>query len=499
MNPVLIVFKNMKLRLLSTVLTIASVALAAALVISVQTLERETERNYTQTSVGYDLILAAPGSRMQTTLNTMYHLETSTGVISNDIYKAALRDGRIAAAYPIFVGDNYRGVRIVGTSAAFIGESEPRVGQQFKFAEGRNFETPFEAVIGSAAASRLGIGIGHRFHMTHGVSELDDADAEPHVHDEYELVITGILAPSRTAHDNVIFTSTYSTYAVHYHDHDHDHDDHDHEHDHDHHVHDDDHGHDHNSGHSHSHDSDHDHGDNDHDDHAHSHDHGNDHDHDAGHGKAEKWPLPLSEYEERVRNLDAVLLKFNNQAAAIQLAGMLNLPTPENPLMLRNLQRDPFFPHKDDLMAVIPAEQIQQLMSILGNAEQVLRYIGWLVFIVALFGILASIYNTMEERRRDIAIMRSLGASRGTILRLILMEATFITLIGCVIGLGLAILTVGAVSPFIAETAGIVVSAYAIEAPQFVTLAVFTAMGAAAGMIPALKAYRTDVVSNLAP
>ncbi len=462
MNPISIVFKNMKLRLLSTVLTIGSVALAAALVVSVQTLERETERNYTQTSVGYDLILAAPGSRMQTTLNTIYHLETSTGVISNDVYKAALRDGRIEAAYPFFVGDNYRGVRIIGTSAGFIDNSEPRAGQRFEMAEGRTFNAPFEAVMGSAAAQRLGVGIGHRFHMTHGVSEVSGEDVEPHVHDDYELVITGILSPSRTAHDNVIFTSTYSTYAVHYHDHDHE----------------DEHGHD--NGHEHDH-----------------HDHDRD-EHDASHSD-ERWPHSLAEYEERVEKLDAVLLKFNNQAAAIQLAGMLNLPTPENPLLLRNLQRDPFFPYKDELMAVIPAEQIQQLMSIIGNAEQVLRYIGWIVFLVALFGILAAIYNTMEERRRDIAIMRSLGASRSTILRLILLEAAFITLIGCLIGLILAMATVAVVSPYIAETAGIVVSPYAIESGQFVTLGTFVVLGIAAGIIPALKAYRTDVVSNLAP
>jgi len=483
MNPVLIVFKNMKLRLLSTLLTVASVALAAALVIAVQTLERETEQNYTQTSVGYDLILAAPGSRMQTTLNTMYHLETSTGVIPNAVYLAALNDQRIERAFPFFVGDNYRGVRVIGTSAAFIGESEPRVGQRFEMAEGRNFEAPFEAVIGSRAAERLGISVGHRFAMTHGVAEIDNEDVEPHVHDEYELEVVGILSPSRTAHDNVIFTSTYSTYAVHYHDPLHE-EEHSHEEDHSHGD-----GHDHeNHSHSHNHnDDEHEHGDNHgHDDHEHEH-------------ISSQYTLSLAEYEERVEKLDAVLIKFNNQAAAIQLAGMLNMPTPANPLLARNMMRDPFFVYKDELMAVIPAVQIQELMSIVGNAEQVLRAIGWLVFIVALFGVLAAIYNTMEDRRRHIAIMRSLGARRSTILSLILMEAGFITTLGCLIGLLLGMGIVGSVAPYLADSAGIIISAYAIEAQQFVTLAIFVFLGIVAGIIPAVKAYRTDVVTNLAP
>lgn len=465
MNPVIIVFKNMKQRLLSTLLTIASVALAAALVVSVQTLERETEQNYTQTSVGYDLILAATGSRMQATLNSIYHLETSTGVIPYAVHEAAVRDGRITESYPFFVGDNYRGVRIVGTSPAFIQESQPRAGQRFDIAEGRIFEKPFEAVIGHAAATRLGIGLGHRFSATHGIAEPADAQAEAHVHDDYEFEIVGVLGQSRTAHDNVIFTSTYSTYLTHYDD----------EQLHNEHAH--------------------------HDDHDHGHEHDHEHEHDAEDGmhSDEAWPLALSEYEERVERIDAVMLKFENQAAAVQLAGMLNMPTPENPLLRRNMMRDPFFAYKDELMGVVPALQIQELMSIVGNAEQVLRAIGWLVFAVALFGVLVAIYNTMEERRRDIAIMRSLGARRGTIVSLVLMEAGTVTLLGCLIGLGLSVISVAALAPYIAETAGIFVSAYAIEASQLLTLAVFVALGVLAGILPAIKAYNTDVVSSLTP
>ena len=212
-----------------------------------------------------------------------------------------------------------------------------------------------------------------------------------------------------------------------------------------------------------------------------------------------QFPLPLEEYESRVTRIDAVLLRFVNQAAALQLTGMINMPTPENPLLTRNMMRDPFFVHKDELMAVVPAMQIRELMSIIGNAEMVLRYVGWLVFIVALFGVLVAIYNTMEERRRDIAIMRSLGARRGTVLGLILLEAGFIVALGCLIGLAGGIGIVAAVAPFIAETAGIIVSAYAIHSAHLVTLLSFLLLGILAGIIPALKAYRTDVVRNLAP
>ncbi|MCH8567528.1 MAG: ABC transporter permease [Balneolales bacterium] len=486
----------MKLRLLSTVLTIGSVALAASLVIAVQILERETERNYTQTSVGYDLILAAPGSRMQTTLNTIYHLETSTGVIPYGVFEAASRDPRIAKAFPFFVGDNYRGVRIIGTNQQFIDSAEPRAGVQFELAEGRNFSAPFEAVIGSAAARRLGIEVGHKFYMTHGVSETGGG-AEAHIHDEHELVIVGILEQSRTANDNVIFTSVYSTYVVHYHDHDHDHDHNHDDHDHNGHSHGNNavHEHEHEHEHEHGHNHDHDHnGSHSHDDHHHSeHDDDDEHHHHGSHS------VTLSELESRVTAIDAVLLRFNNQAAAIQLAGLINFPVPDNPLFRQNAMRDPFFQYKDDLMAVIPATQIQELMGIVGNAEQVLRAIGWLVFIVALLGVLVALYNTMEERRRDIAIMRSLGASRSNILTYILLESALITGIGCIIGLLLGLGIVGFSAPQIAELAGIVIDSYQIEATQITTIAIFTGLGILSGIIPALKAYNTDVATNLAP
>ncbi len=457
MNLFKIVQKNLAKRLLSTTLTVVSVALAVSLVIAVQVAEKETERSFNQTSIGFDLILASPGSRMQATLNTIYHLETSTGIIPASIYQTLLNDPRVDKVFPFYVGDSYRGRRVIGTSAHFLKEAEPRAGERFNVREGRIFEAPFEVVLGHETAERLNLSIGDSIVFTHGVAELGPG-AEPHVHDDAPSVVVGILNPTATAHDRVLFTSIYSTHAVH------------------------DHQHEHGNGHHHDHDG---------DDHNHHHGHSHSHEHN-GHQP------PLEELEKRVTELDAVLVKFNNQALALQVAGMLNFPVPENPLLLRNLQRDPLFQYKDDLMGVIPAVQIQELMSIVGNAEQVLRIIAILVFIVALTGILVSIYNTMEERRRDIAIMRSLGAKRFTILNLILLEAAFITLLGCLIGLLGGHIIVSLASTHIAQTAGIVIQAFNVDVTQLLSIGLFVLLGILAGLIPALKAYNTDVVTNLA-
>jgi putative ABC transport system permease protein len=150
-------------------------------------------------------------------------------------------------------------------------------------------------------------------------------------------------------------------------------------------------------------------------------------------------------------------------------------------------------------MAVSPAVQINALMSIIGNVDWVLRAIAVLVVIVALFGILVAIYNTMEERKRDIAIMRSLGASRGTILRIILFEAAFICFMGSLIGLILGWSASAAVAPYLIQSAGIFIDPFTFSLNHAIVLMILVGLGIIAGTIPALKAYRTDVASHLTP
>jgi putative ABC transport system permease protein len=219
------------------------------------------------------------------------------------------------------------------------------------------------------------------------------------------------------------------------------------------------------------------------DDHDHTHD--EDHDHSLD--------------EVVVKNLDAVLVKFKSPASALQVAGMINYPVPANPVIANNLRRDPLFAYREGVMAVSPAVQIAQLMSIVGNIDWVLRVIAILVVIVALFGILVAIYNTMEERKRDIAIMRSLGASRGRILRIIILEAAIICFQGSLFGLMLGWSATAAVAPYLISTAGIFIEPFTFSLNHALVLLILVALGIIAGTIPALKAYRTDVAAHLSP
>ncbi len=131
--------------------------------------------------------------------------------------------------------------------------------------------------------------------------------------------------------------------------------------------------------------------------------------------------------------------------------------------------------------------------------DRVLAFVAALVALVAAGSVLASIYNSMNERRRQIAILRALGARRFTIAGTVVLEAMAISVLGVVIGFGFyfAIMT-GAASVIRAET-GMVLEPLAWH-PVFVWAPLgLIALGAAAGWAPAWKAYRTDVAENLAP
>lgn len=441
MTTLSIVTKNLRKRLLATVLTTLSIALGAGLILSILTIQSETEKSFNQTSVGYDLILAAKGSQLQSTLNTLYHVETSTGIVPYALYEATIRDPRVEYAFPFYVGDSYRQYRVVGTSTDYLEKAAPRRGMSYTFRDGRNFEAVHEAVLGGLVADQTGMNVGDTFYFTHGVT-MADGGAEEYVHEDHPVTIVGILDYTGTANDRVIFSAVQTTHSVHapfqgtp--------DDHDHEHDH---AHDDD--------------------------------------------------LDVAAKPE---NLDAVLVKFKSPASALQVAGMINYPVPANPVIANNLRRDPLFQYREGIMAVSPAVQINALMNIIGNVDWVLRAIAVLVVIVALFGILVAIYNTMEERKRDIAIMRSLGASRGTILRIILLEAAFICFMGSFIGLILGWAASAAVAPYLITSAGIFIEPFAFGLNHALVLMILVGLGIIAGTIPALKAYRTDVASHLTP
>lgn len=131
--------------------------------------------------------------------------------------------------------------------------------------------------------------------------------------------------------------------------------------------------------------------------------------------------------------------------------------------------------------------------------DRVLALVAALVAVVAAGSVLASIYNSMNERRRQIAILRALGARRSTVAATVVLEAAAIAVIGVVAGFAVyfAILTTAA--GIIRTQTGIVLDAMAWHPVLVWTPLALVALGAVAGLVPGWKAYRTEVAEHLAP
>jgi len=145
------------------------------------------------------------------------------------------------------------------------------------------------------------------------------------------------------------------------------------------------------------------------------------------------------------------------------------------------------------------ATTIAVLFDKIGWFDKVLALVSYLVALVATMSILASIYNSMNERRREIAILRALGARRRTIFSAILLEAAAISTLGMVVAfLVYLVIMTGATTVIRAQT-GIVLDPFAWNPVMLWAPAALISLGALSGIVPAMKAYRTDVAEYLTP
>ncbi len=189
----LLVYRSLRQHALSSAVTLVSMALAAALLLTVWVVKERSLEAFTRTSSAYDAVLGARGSKLQLVLNGIFHLEASPGNLAWADYEQIKKHPAVALAVPLAVGDNYRGWRIVGTVGELFQAGHP-------LAQGALFrEDAREAVVGSFAAERLGLTVGSTFQPYHGLSFREGTQ-----HEEV-FTVTGVLAPTNTPADRVIW------------------------------------------------------------------------------------------------------------------------------------------------------------------------------------------------------------------------------------------------------------------------------------------------------
>jgi putative ABC transport system permease protein len=151
------------------------------------------------------------------------------------------------------------------------------------------------------------------------------------------------------------------------------------------------------------------------------------------------------------------------------------------------------------LVGVMPGVALAQLWQIVGVAERVLLAVSAMVVAVGLAGLVAVVLAGLNERRREIAILRSVGARPRDIFLLLMMEAVGITVIGALAGVVLLGVLTLALAPFAAARYGLIIEPTFIAGGEGALLAAVVAVGVLASLVPGYRAYRLSLADGLTP
>ncbi len=142
---------------------------------------------------------------------------------------------------------------------------------------------------------------------------------------------------------------------------------------------------------------------------------------------------------------------------------------------------------------------IAELFGKIAWFDQVLTLVAYLVALVAAGSVLASIYNSMSARRRDLAILRALGARRRMIFGAVVAEAACIGVLGALVGYAVYFGLLTGVAEVIRAQTGVVLDVGAKHTVLWICPLAMVGLCALGGIVPAIKAYRTPVAETLAP
>lgn len=148
---------------------------------------------------------------------------------------------------------------------------------------------------------------------------------------------------------------------------------------------------------------------------------------------------------------------------------------------------------------VVPGEVLPRLFDIIGWVDKVLMGIAALVTLLALLFLFVALVNALRERRRDLALLRCLGATRRTVFGLVMCESAFIALLGSTTGLIIGHGIVAAGARLIHVQTGLRLSAAYLSSADFFVLPAVLLLALAAGLLPSVQAYRLSVLKNLCP
>ena len=352
---------------------------------------------------GIDMVVGAKGSPLQLILSSVYHIDSPTGNISLAEAETISNNRMVGSSIKILYGDNYKGFRIVGAEKKFI--------ELYKgvIKEGKDWDNPYEVLVGSKVYEKLKINLGDELISSHGLRETGQS------HDEGTFKVVGLLKPSNSVIDQLIITSPQSVWDIHE---THDHDEHENE-----------------------------------NENEHEHEHDN-------------------------REITAMLIKFKSPMNIIQFPRQINENT--------------------NLQAAVPSYEISRLFKLFGFGIETLSYLAYLIIIVSGFSLFINLFNSMRERKYEMALIRTLGASRFQLSTMIIFESLVLTISGFILGLLFSRFGVMFVSSLMEESINYNLNSLKILNEEYWLLGLSVLIGVVSSLIPAIQVYKMNISKILA-
>jgi putative ABC transport system permease protein len=393
----------LRARGLSTALNILLLALGIATITLLLLATSQLEERMQRDARGIDLVVGAKGSPMQIILSSIYQLDVPTGNVSWKEAQELARHRAVKKMIPLALADNYKGFRIVGTHQDYVMHYGARL------AQGRLWQAPLEAVLGSEVAARTGLALGAGFIGAHGMGTREGE----HMHETHSYRVVGVLAPSGTVVDRVVLTDVASVWAVH----------------------------------------------------------------------ADQYDIKdvarIAELmPEEGKELTALLIQYASPLAAAILPRYVN--------------------QNSAMQAASPAYETARLFTIIGVGVDVLRGFALVLVVAAGLSVFIALYNALRERRYDLAVMRTLGASPARLMGLMLFEGALLAGLGAVLGIVLGHVLTEVLGFALKAAKQVEVTGWAWVSEEVWLIALALGVGVIAALLPAWRAYRTNIAGTLA-
>ena len=347
---------------------------------------------------GIDMVVGAKGSPLQLILSSVYHIDSPTGNISLKEAENISKNRMVGSSVKILYGDNYKGFRIVGAEKKFIDLYNGVI------KEGKEWNSPYEVLVGSKVYEKLNINLGDELVSSHGLRETGEA------HDDEYFKVVGLLEPSNSVIDQLIVTSPESVWNIH--------DTHDHD-----------------------------------DEEEHNHEHED-------------------------REITAMLIKFKSPMNIIQFPRQINENT--------------------NLQAAVPSYEISRLFKLFGFGIETLSYLAYIIIIVSGFSLFINLFNSMSERKYEMALIRTLGASRFQLSTMIIFESLILTILGFILGLLFSRIGVMFVSSLMEESLNYNLNSFKVLSEEYWLLVLSVLIGLISSLIPAIQVYKMNISKILA-